>query len=545
MANGNAPTGTAPLFLGNLVSQQSAMSERLTREMIRQSHQEKSQSARDRTAMLRALSFDTVRGLGRKVQEEHLNEMDSLRDKWSKKWIENGRKLTDRDYMELERDKANAEQKIGNLRNNVAQYAKYADEIKRHPDLFHVDTLDSMRKYAEEGDIGKEVYPLVKYMPDIEGYLESYIADIESNVPIRTEEQIQGDRAIRTSGRTKQEIMNFLEPKLQQDPKFQSLMQSDPYIQQKTLEALNSRLSKLTQTRTWDEPATETQIRRSKVEQLPQEHQKMVRDYNIDVTDKESLDWVKNQNDLTTKFLKGDKNVLENIKGATKSNWGVVSDAYMDRNGVITLESSDRNKPNITFKVDNWENESEVVGEKLKALEFLKGRVKGKDFRGSSSYLFADWDAKVEKKAEPVEKTYVRDWLNVPQSDVDNNETVEIGGEEYNFMQKSYREQFAKDLKSMFPEDSFTVTGRIGRGRNNFTWKPEGGTAKEYNLYKKEDRDRLLRELEQKVGGSEPAATQESQSGTVRFEVNGEPFAIPEEEVEEFMADFPNAKKVQ
>ena len=124
------PSGGAPLFLGDFATPTAAIGQKMTERMIAQNKDDQTRRGKERTEMLKALDFAAVEGLSQKVSMEHLDQMNSIVDKWSERWLAQGKKLQDRDYLELRKDKIAMQQDVANKKHNVAQIAYIQNQLK-------------------------------------------------------------------------------------------------------------------------------------------------------------------------------------------------------------------------------------------------------------------------------------------------------------------------------------------------------------------------------------------------------------------------------
>lgn len=166
---GGYPTGRSPLVL-DLANPVYAM----TQQMIKRKEQEvagnKSQIAGNVQAVLDAMSFEKVKGLGKQVQEKHLQRLDELDTKWVERLSEKDGMLSAKDLQELSFDKQSVEQDIANMKSDVEKIAQVsgwlAEDYAKNPDERSFDieaTALEMQKAREQ--IGQGINPFSMLVP--------------------------------------------------------------------------------------------------------------------------------------------------------------------------------------------------------------------------------------------------------------------------------------------------------------------------------------------------------------------------------------------
>lgn len=379
MANGipGNISGSAPLYLGSFTSQRGAMAQRMTDTAIRLAEKEQTRQAQERADMLKALSFDAVQGLGRKVQENHLEELNALQDKYAKRWIENGRKLTDRDYLDLQRDKTDMEQKIAAYKNNVAQYAKVADEIRQGKVNYHPSTLEAMKRYYENGDVGEDFTQYIKFMPDTYGFLNQYTDQINNLSPdITSVPDYENNTKTITKILSADKVRNALLPALQNNPRYMALYNSDPYTRKVLEESVNNYIKQFTQPDISTVPLTKSEAEVGKMKAMPLKYQKVAEKYGWQNMTEGEIANAMYFNDFAMRGLKGDPAVLEQLR--QKAGYDKV-ELNPDKSITIVRKGTG-NKPGEveTIPPTDWSDEDNVRHQMTKFIDYAPASMGGK-----------------------------------------------------------------------------------------------------------------------------------------------------------------------
>lgn len=135
----------------------------ITQNMVKTRKQEisnnKAIADQNEAAMLKALDFETVKGLSDKIQEDHIKAVDDLTEKWAGRMATVQGKLTSADKLELTRDQRNMETDIANKKSNVLAFAELQKFIQTNPkarEILDVDaTAKKMADWSDSGKIGE------------------------------------------------------------------------------------------------------------------------------------------------------------------------------------------------------------------------------------------------------------------------------------------------------------------------------------------------------------------------------------------------------
>jgi hypothetical protein len=461
MANGtNFPSGSAPLFLGSFNSNRAAMMQKMTDRMIEQADKERTQQSKERADMLKALSFDAVAGLGRKAQEAHLNELEGLQDKWSRKWIENGKKLTDRDYMELERDKVNMQQKVANMKHNVAQYGYHAKTLMEHPELYHPSTVAGMKQYYEGGDVGKDISEVVRYMPDTSSYLGKRFGNLRTTKGSENKGAYSPDNnSFETTYSNRKQVEDIVEAGLKNDQYHQSLINSgDPYVVKMALEDKKNFIDANTIETTGFKSATAADLKRMETKSLPEDI-KGIEDNTGWVAGGLDPGHVKSMallNDEIEKIYQHDANAIDKLRSANFSEIGGTPGRVdvMD-NGDIRLSSQRKDKdgnPTETYTLQqpirgnayDTERQKRKLAIALAPQYFKDAKDRPKNIE---NYIEADWKTEIGEKKMPIGVEAIKDILDIDYSKL-GKDTADRG----NLLGKEERKILAKNINTLFPD---------------------------------------------------------------------------------------------
>ena len=183
MANGSSiPSGGAPLFLGDFATPTYAVGQKMNERMIARSKEDQTRRGKERTAMLEAFNWTAVEGLSQKVSMEHLDKMNGLIDEFSERWLANGKKLEDKDYLDLQKAKLEMQQDIANKKYNVAQFAYAQKQVLENSDMWDPESLDRVTAFKEAGDVGRDASQLL--VPKFN--LPRYLYDLQKNIKVES-----------------------------------------------------------------------------------------------------------------------------------------------------------------------------------------------------------------------------------------------------------------------------------------------------------------------------------------------------------------------
>lgn len=492
MANGSVPSGSAPLYLGSFASQRGAMAQKMTDRAIELAEKERTRQGKERADMLKALSFDAVQGLGRQVQEKHLEELNSLQDKWAKKWIENGRKLTDRDYMELNRDKTEMQQRIANYKANVAQYAKVSDEIKQGKANYHPSTIEAMKNYYQRGDVGEDFSKVIKYMPDTASYLSKYADQLNRLTSPKDYRYNPESGMMETSSTNEREVRRVLGSLLANDDYFRTMMQGDVATRSATQKDVENFISAYTKSATPKTP-TSSELKAYKEKQMPEAYVKAANKYGWDDMDEGEIANAIYFNDFAKRILSHDKKALELLKSKSLPNFGKPSRVVTHKDGGITLYSQPDSRGNMKehyippADLNDPDNMRQAM---TSVLDIVPASMQGKQKPSNIQRIIApDFEVDVKEKAPITAVADIQRYLDVPDSKV---------GEKYDGDRKVLGQEDRKDIKAwvneLFPESTIKVT----------TWKPFSREITidddTYDLTNLPDRQKLMDRVTSKLG---------------------------------------------
>lgn len=475
----NIPTGGAPLFLGSFASQRGAMAQKMTDRMIQLAEKEKTRQGQERADMLKALSFDAVQGLGRKVQEEHMAELEGLQDKWAKKWIQNGRKLTDRDYMELQRDKTDMAQRIANMKNNVAQYAKYSQDVMENPQLYHPSTVTGLQQYYKEGDVGKDLTPLVRHIPDTQKYLVDAFGALRTTKASETKVFNPETKMFDITSTNEPEIRRKVYAGLKDNPYYQEL-QKDPYVKKQADAQVENFISSIATKATKEEVPTEGFFKRQKIQAMPAKYQKAVSEYGWEDLSEEEVANAMYFNDFAKRILNHDKKAIDLLMSKKIIGGKTPSKYEIERDGGITLYG----QPYKDGKMDTYyippadKDDPDNMRQAMTAvLDLAPASMQGKQKPDNIQRIITpEYKVDVKEKAPITAVGKLQDALSYPGN------TKEDYGKEARTTMQSW-------IKNLLPNSKVEAKTTINWTGSS---RPIKVDDTEYNLANTEDRQKLM-----------------------------------------------------
>lgn len=488
---GNIPTGGAPLFLGNFSSQRGAMAQKLTQQMIANADKENTRQSKERADILKSLSFEAVKGLGRKVQETLLAEITGLQDKYAKAWIAGGRKLTDKQYMEMQRDKTDMDQRIANMKHNVSQYAYYSKDILENPHLYHPETLDNLQSYFQEGDVGQDLSPLIKFMPDTQKYLVDAFKGIGSTASSKSEKFNEERQAFDVTKSNKSEIERKVRAGLTTNPQYKALM-ADPHTAKQAEASINAFIEQMSTTTTESRTPSEGFFKRRDTEAMPEDTQKIAKKYNWDGLKENEIRELNESHEKVLKILEKDPDMLESLKGNEYiTGIGLVDDYDIQKNGDITLYGrvdDSGNKGHVTLHSLIKGNRAQNITAIEQTLKVLPGWTTSK-LNKYGGYINPDYEVNVKNPKPPSVVSSAQGYLDVSDADIESGDK--------GYLNKTERTELADVINSFIPEgDKAEMEGGIFfTGNRWLNW----GNDK-YNLKNLPDRQKLMDRITKSAG---------------------------------------------
>lgn len=160
MDTGNGYPSTATPFAMDLATPIMAISQQMVKRRREEIATNKDIANNNEAMMLKALDFETVKGLSDGIQEEHVKAIDSLSEKWASRMATVQGKLSSVDKLELVRDQKNMETDVANKKANVLAFAELQKFIQTNPkakDVLDIDaTTQKMSDWASSGKIGAD-----------------------------------------------------------------------------------------------------------------------------------------------------------------------------------------------------------------------------------------------------------------------------------------------------------------------------------------------------------------------------------------------------
>lgn len=161
MDTGNGYPSTATPFAMDLATPIMAITQQMVKRRKEEIATNKDIANNNEAMMLKALDFETVKGLSDGIQEEHVKAIDSLSEKWASRMAQVQGKLSSVDKLELVRDQKKMETDIADKKANVLAFVELQNFIRTQPEkarmAYDVDaTLKNMSDWATSGKIGAD-----------------------------------------------------------------------------------------------------------------------------------------------------------------------------------------------------------------------------------------------------------------------------------------------------------------------------------------------------------------------------------------------------
>lgn len=490
----SVPTGGSPLYLGEFSKPLYGITQNLTSAMIDQYERRKQEGDQDRAAMLKALSFEAIENASDKASKMLLDEYGAVEDKWTKRYYDNGLRLSDSDYFELERDKRALDQKRATMKGNVEKAMLVQDLLTKYPDRFKKRSYRDWEQFSREGKIGLEdPFGVLAERADVIGLAKKNFGTILSNTKQLSEERSAYDPETGTVvvTRTNKPFIEKAKQAVFAHPEIQEAIldpddgKSDEYALN---EFIDSFIVNEVPTRV---SASATERKAWETKNLTPEQRKIKERTGTTVND--DIAKIHSYVDsLVTSAFAGDRGALDVFgkKGA----------ARIRKDGSVEVSYLSNGKTKVaTLEPPRPEDTPQVVNQKKMALanfldpNMLKGRTLNPN-------LFT-------KTMDEAEVTTPSKYAEVEDAqrlfDAKKGETVElnIDGEpsEFTAYSNSHVDEIINRMKEIFPEDTFKYE-TFGYG---FTWK-SGDESKTFDLKKDSDRKKLQNLIEEKVGTIAP-----------------------------------------
>lgn len=488
------PTGGSSLYLGDFAKPLYGITQNLTSAMIDQYERRKKEGDQDRAALLKALSFEAIENASDKASRMLLDEYSAVEDKWTQRYYENGLKLSDKDYFELERDKRKLDQMSAKVRGNVSNAMLVQNELLKNGDQYNKRSMKNWLDFQQQGKIGLEdpstiLVPKIDVTGIVKKKYHSVLSDSD-NFEIKRGQYDPQTGQVQT-WRTNERFIESAKQRIMSDPDIVQAI-NDPDEGQENLEALNQILDmyKINESPR-PEAAKRTEVDAWERMNLTPE-QKRIKERTGTTVNDDIANIHSHIDTLVTNAFAGDRGALDVFgkKGAARIN--------RDGSIEISYQSGGKTK-RATLEPPRPEDTPQVANQKKMALanfldpNMLKGRTLNPN-------LFT-------KTMDEAEVTTPSKYSEVEDAqrlfDAKKGETVElnIDGEpsEFTAYSNSHVNEIINRMKEIFPEDTFKYE-TFGYG---FTWK-SGDESKTFDLKKDSDRKELQNLIEEKVGTIDP-----------------------------------------
>ena len=517
----NIPTGGAPLFLGDFATPTAAIGQKMTQRMIEQNKADQTRRGKERTAMLKALDFTAVEGLSKKVSMEHLEQNNALTDKWAERWLTQGKKLTDKDYLELEQDKRKLQQDVADKKHNVAQVAYAQNQLKTNPYNWDPSSLDRLNTFIKEGNIGRDASQILVPQYDVLGALQGRIKSPQfgKKETIKYDEA-SGKNIVTTSNAEAVDatVRSFIE----NDPKIQDMLNSpDPVVRERALADINSYREFHTREDVIQKPLSATEMKEKTKVNLTADQQAI--DAKFDWTGKGmQRKHFQNMAELNNEIgavLRKDREALNRLNGTYVRGLGTVNRAIVDNDGNVTLLGGTSKSPReMTINVPkDWGNKKEVTASMLGAADALRpdAMTSGKLPTNYTDFLEPEWDTQV--------------------GDVAGNTLYEDLKEEAG-KKKPDHTVVTGLLEGLFEDETIEQKDKklFGLWANGVKF-----AGKKYKSDSPSDMEALIKAVKEKKGFI--TSDNEDENTPISYSLGGATYSIPPDEVEEFLKDNPTA----
>jgi len=518
----NIPTGGAPLFLGDFATPLHAASQRITESMLAKLEKDKSRQAQEYKEMLRALDFKAVEGLSQKVAEEHLGEVNDVTNKWAKRWLDQGKKLSANDYLEMKRDKLRVEQNTAKKKWNVAQYANAQKELTGPGrESWHPASLKNLSAFEKEGNIGRDASGILVPRFDVLKHLSSNYEDISK---LKGEETVDWDEKspfYKKEYARGQEAVRLFDERIANDEVIQHHL-SDPYSKEgeRTRNLINQYRNQLMAPSSKTYPVTSSMLKmreEAKKEQLTGQR----REWDKKGLDPKYFGSMEFSQDLVSRIMGKDQEAVDILKTGYSTGLGNLSDAFINPQGNIELVGEPNSKGDTERKILPIPKKNASQGAKRAAMvrifdEVIRPMLGEKSIPGNFPELL-DPDFKVDIKEKAVNPKYkgIRDMVLEGKSLIENRKTI------------------AKELQELLKEED-VETGKAWWKGYNLKVGDE-----EFDFRKEGEDKRFLNWLDEKLG-IEPR----QEKSTTKYTLNGVVYDIPTEEETEFVKENPDAQKM-
>ena len=484
MANTSSiPTGSAPLFLGDFASPLNAVTQRvIERKRAQLSKEGGTAQNKDLDKMLASLDFKAVEGLSQKVGEEHLAEVEEVQNKWSKRWIDSGKNLTGKDFLEMKRDKMKIEQDAALKKHNVAMFTHAQKELAdpNNRNLYSEDSYQKLQDYVNEGNIGRDASDILKQRFNTSSYLKTNFKDL-SDIKQSTSKQWdeQSPTYIETYQRG-EEAARLFDERVANDETLQYYLQNPQSKEGQRVKAeIATYRQQLLNPTTSEKPVTSAMLKSVEAKNLPPKISKLNNKYGwMDKgLKKEDFGTVEYINDFAEKILRKDRATLNSIK-----SYSWVDDVVVNNDGDVVIfgkpSGKDKVRKQTTIITPNWENPDDVVVAKMGFIgETLPKLMSGKQIPDNiAKFVEAKWDTEIK---DPVGNTIYESLKSKLSGDI-----------------KLDKNQVLTQIKALFDKKDIDVKtdkqylfGIVGT--NGVKWD---GTN--YDLSKKEDKNALLNKIE-------------------------------------------------
>jgi len=165
MDTGSGLPPTATPFAMDLATPIMAITQNMIKSRKQEIAAEKATISENEAMMLKAMDFETVQGLSDKIQEDHVQAVQDMTDKYAEKYKQYDGKFPTTVILEMKRDQREMETDIANKKANVLAYAELWKKLQdpKANDYMDVETTAAnMAKWAQDGNIGKSTLGLMK-----------------------------------------------------------------------------------------------------------------------------------------------------------------------------------------------------------------------------------------------------------------------------------------------------------------------------------------------------------------------------------------------
>ncbi len=389
------PTGRSPMAF-DLSRTTDAISQRLVKREQQRIEEDKSEVSENMQMMLKALDFETVIGLSQKVQEEHLDNVSELHDKWAGVLSESGGKLSLQQKKDLMNDKLKVETTLGNMKADVETF-KLVQEKMKDPNAWYYytpETFERFRDYAENGKIGSgDALNIIEMRrPEMAEYISHRYKDGVNRLEKRFDTMMQSvntEEGYLAAVRTNERAAESMWDAIKQDPEIQR------HIAEEGEQAAKDKFMGMFSFSLLDEKFNRDLFRAGAGGSSGSYYSQK---YGWDITDKSLLENMVVANDFAERIMRLDKGAMDELIGTNYPNFGIINEVSVDSSDgdyylhFVSTPTKKGEVSEFSKKIPNRDDASAVKQFKRFIINLSKITGGKQDPSEIYKYIEADWD---------------------------------------------------------------------------------------------------------------------------------------------------------